>query len=446
MNEIRKKNPNRIIIAHLNINEVVGKKIDVLLISETKLDGTFPLNQFILEGFTPPYRIDRSAHGGGLMLFVREDIPFKLLPNINPSCNIENIFVEINLRSKKWLISGSYNPNVSHIQNHTVNLSKNLDFYSSKYENFIVIGDFNAEMANNYLVEFCASHDHKNLIKEPTCFKNIDNPTLIDHILTKHPKSFHSSSVYETGLSDFHKLIFKVLKTFHVKQKPEIIQYRDFNHFDNTSFRADLLQELSLKNVLPGEFEKFKYISPKVLNIHAPIKEKHVRCNRSPFMSKQLRKAIMTRTRLLNKYRKYNSAENLFAYKRQRNVCVKLLRKSKKDFCNNLNVKRITDNRKFWQTIKPNFTAKSLIDERITLVEGDKVITEEKHVVKKFKDHFEKIVETLKIDRPKSSDLSDDPVLNAIENFSHHANVLKIKEARDSTGCFSFKLVSVEDI
>ena len=163
-------------------------------------------------------------------------------------------------------------------------------------------------------------------------------------------------------------------------------------------------------------------------------------------MSKQLRKAITTRTRLLNKYRKYNSAENFFAYKRQRNLCVKLLRKSKKDFYNNLNVKRITDNRKFWQTIKPNFTDKTLRDERTTLVEGDKVITEEKHVVKIFKDHFEKIVETLKIDRLKLSDLSDDPVLNAIENFSHHASVLKIKEARDSTGCFSFKLVFIEDI
>ena len=254
-----------------------------------------------MEGFTPPYKNDRTAHGGGLMLFFREDIPSKLLPNINPSCNIENIFVDINLRSQKWLISGSYNPNVSHIQIHTVNLSKNLDFYSSKYENFIVIGDFNAEITNNYLEEFCASCSLKNLIKEPTCFKNIDNPRLINHILTNHPKSFHSSSVYETGLSDFHKLTLTVLKTFHVKHKPKIIQYRDFNHFDNTSFRADLLQELSLKNILPGEFEKFKYISSKVLNIHAPIKEKHVRSNQSPFMSKQLRKAIMTRTRLLNK-------------------------------------------------------------------------------------------------------------------------------------------------
>ena len=97
-------------------------------------------------------------------------------------------------------------------------------------------------------------------------------------------------------------------------------------------------------------------------------------------------------------------------------------------------MKRITDNRKFpdqIKTIKPNFTDKTLKDERIFLVDGNKVITEEKNVVKKFKDHFEKIVETLKIDRPILSDLSDDPVLNAIENFSHHTSVLKIKEARD---------------
>ena len=88
-------------------------------------------------------------------------------------------------------------------------------------------------------------------------------------------------------------------------------------------------------------------------------------------------------------------------------------------------MKRISDNRKFWQIIKPNCTDKTLKDEKITLVEGDKVITEEKDVVKIFKDHFEKIVETLKIDRPILSDLSDDPVLNAIENFSHHVRVLK---------------------
>ena len=63
----------------------------------------------------------------------------------------------------------SFNPNVGLIQNYTVNLSKYLDFYSSKYENFIVIDDFNAEMTDSYLEEFCASYNLRNLIKQPTC-------------------------------------------------------------------------------------------------------------------------------------------------------------------------------------------------------------------------------------------------------------------------------------
>ena len=301
-------------------------------------------------------------------------------------------------------------------------------------------------MTNSCLEEFCTSYNLKNLIKQATCFKNLENTTCIDHILTNHPKSFHSSSVFETGWSDSHKLTLTVLKVFHAKHKPKIIQYRDFNHFDNASFGTDLLQELSIQIVHPGEFEKFKYIPSKVLNTHVPIKEKHFRCNQSPFMNKQLRKVIMTRTRLLNKYKKGNSAGNLFACKRQIDLSVELLRKSKKVFYNNLNVKRITNNRKFWQTIKSNFTDKTFKDERITLVDGGKVITEEKDVVKKFKVHFEKIVETLKIDRPILSELSDDPVVNTVENFSHHASVLKIKEARNSSDCFSFKLVTIEDI
>ena len=57
-------------------------------------------------------------------------------------------------------------------------------------------------------------------------------------------------------------------------------------------------------------------------------------------------------------------------------------------------MKRITDNRKFWQIIKPSFPDKILKDEKITLVERDKVITKEKNIVKLFKDHLEKIVET----------------------------------------------------
>ena len=67
-----------------------------MLISETKLDAAFSLSQFILKRYIPPYRLDKTEHSGGLMLFVRNEIRFKLLPNVNPSGNIENIFVKIN--------------------------------------------------------------------------------------------------------------------------------------------------------------------------------------------------------------------------------------------------------------------------------------------------------------------------------------------------------------
>ena len=163
LHEIRLKNPNRLIFAHINMNslrnkfemlqELIGNNIDVLLISEMKLDASFPPSQFILDGFTPPYRLDRTQHGGGIMLFTREGIPSKIL-NADTSIRIENLLVEINLHSKKRLISGSYNPHLNSIQNHLVQLSKTFDLYSSKYENFIIQGDFIAEMINTHREEF----------------------------------------------------------------------------------------------------------------------------------------------------------------------------------------------------------------------------------------------------------------------------------------------------
>ena len=106
LHEINLKNPNRLIFAHININslrnkfemlqEVIGNNIDVLLISETKLDASFPSSQFILDGLTTPYRLDRTQYEGGIVLFMREGIPSKLL-NADTSIGIENLLVEINL-------------------------------------------------------------------------------------------------------------------------------------------------------------------------------------------------------------------------------------------------------------------------------------------------------------------------------------------------------------
>ena len=77
----------------------------------------------------------------------------------------------------------------------------------------------------------------KNLVKEPTCFKSLVNPSCIDLILTNRPKSFQNTLNVETGLSDFHKLTLTVLKTKFKKKPPKMITYRDFKTFSNQQFR-----------------------------------------------------------------------------------------------------------------------------------------------------------------------------------------------------------------
>ena len=84
--------------------------------------------------------------------------------------------------------------------------------------------------------QFCASYNLESLIKESTCFKSVDNPSCIDLILANHSKCFQNSGGYETGISDFHKLTFTVLKTYFQKAKPRIIKYRDYKYFDNNDF------------------------------------------------------------------------------------------------------------------------------------------------------------------------------------------------------------------
>ena len=97
------------IFAHLIIDSIRNKfelrseqikgNVDVLMISETKVDDSFPVGKFLVEGFCTPYRFDRNSKGGGILLYGTGDIPSNLVTvDINP---IESFSVELNLRNKK---------------------------------------------------------------------------------------------------------------------------------------------------------------------------------------------------------------------------------------------------------------------------------------------------------------------------------------------------------
>ena len=80
----------------------------------------------------------------------------------------------------------------------------------------------------------------KNLVKENTCFKSIENTSCVDHFLTKCSKSFQNTFATSTGISDFHKMTVTVLESTFKKVKPKEIIYRAFRNFDRNIFNRDL--------------------------------------------------------------------------------------------------------------------------------------------------------------------------------------------------------------
>ena len=111
---------------------------------------------------------------------------------------------------------------------------------ASKYDNIILMCDFEAEPTVTVLSDFCEIYNLKNIVKDKTCFNNPNKTTCIDLIITNEPKSFQNSKVIEAGLSDFRKMCVTVMKMYWSKQKPCIIHYRKLKDFNNDAFIKDL--------------------------------------------------------------------------------------------------------------------------------------------------------------------------------------------------------------
>ena len=149
----------------------------------------------LFSGFKNPICLDRSLSGGGIMLYIREGIPFKLLKSSGLSANTDAFFVEVKINKKVWLLCCSYNPHKALFENHMNELGKALDIYLHKYDHILLVGDFNSEISEMSIHDFCNVYNLESLSSTPTCFKNAENPSCIDLLLTNTKNNFvkHSS-------------------------------------------------------------------------------------------------------------------------------------------------------------------------------------------------------------------------------------------------------------
>ena len=162
----RVKYPGNVIIGHLNISSIRNKfellsflidgKVDIFLISETKIDGTFPTSQFLMSGYSNVYRLDRNDKGGGIMLFVKDNLITFPVSGFCFSEKTDIFCVELNLRKQKWLVFCCYSPHKHLIKDRLLQIKNAIDFCSKFYENILLIGDFNVEISDSHMDTFCA--------------------------------------------------------------------------------------------------------------------------------------------------------------------------------------------------------------------------------------------------------------------------------------------------
>ena len=111
----------------------------------------------------------------------------------------------------KILLMGLYKPPSFNEKDFLFHLNNTYNFFCTTYENITLIDDFNMIPENKKLSDFCEMNKFEHLILIPTCFKG-RLPSTIDLLLTDHKQSFMRSNVYETGISDHHKMIVPVLR------------------------------------------------------------------------------------------------------------------------------------------------------------------------------------------------------------------------------------------
>ena len=160
-----------------------------------------------------------------------------------------------------------------------------------------------------------------------------------------------------------------------------------------------------------------------VLDNHAPIKKK-LRANYASFVTKQLRKKRIKRSKIRNDFLKDRNDASQSPYRKKHNLCLTLLQKAKNQYFSNLEPKLISDNKNFLKSVKPLFPDIITVREIINLTENDEILNSDTDISDTFNDYFSNVVQNLNILRENSmlnTDLCINPVLAVGEKYKHQS-------------------------
>ncbi len=257
--------------------------IQSTMLQKTKLDDSFPAGQFYVDNFKA-YRKDNNSVSGGLMIQVRGDLPQRRRDDLEVdtsdvvSGRIEILSIEVILQGAKWILCSMYKqPKVKNVD-FKATLETLCDRLTKERANILVAGDMNVNLikGGNWLIDVLDVYGLKNVVKQPTCHKNIAEPTLIDLMVTNVPKKLKTVEAITCDLSDFHDIVCIASKVTVPPQRNRHSMYRSYKKFDRDRYIKDIDNiPFHLSEVFDCIDAAYWFCNELLRNVvddHAPIK------------------------------------------------------------------------------------------------------------------------------------------------------------------------------
>ena len=388
------------IFSHINLNSfrykysfirdiLIKQSVDYFAISESKLDDSFTNAQFHIPDFVC-YRQDLTSSSGGLLIYVRADLPHRRLNHIEINYNgFESLCTEITIGNTKTVLCCVYkHPKVT---NHFFKqcMSKLGDAILHTYDDFVFLGDMNCcPIKSNVIKDLCDLYDVKNLLKDPTCHKGATS-TLLDNILVSNHRRYTGALNANFNLSDCHNLIGAATRRYAPIMKPRKIFCRSYKHFCEADYLTDpSFAPFHVADIF-DDIDDIAWFSfsliRNVIDAHAPVKSQIITKQSVPYMNSKLQKAQYARNMARNKFQQSGKAyweEN----RRHRNDVAKIKKSSMRIYFEK-NCKK--HDKQFWRTISPFMSDKKFRNGgNIILNENGETKTDAAEVSDIFNDFF----------------------------------------------------------
>jgi len=357
-------------ICHVNIRSLSRSKLlaiktslcnlyDVITVSETFLHQGVSDDVFSIQGFHNIIRKDRDGHGGGVAIYIRNNIPFKRVHEFEVP-DLEAIWVSINTVEGKILVCCCYRPpDYNDFWSSLDSVIDNIK-QSNHYKHIFLFGDLNADLKTgngNKLCQFCTTHNLHYVIHEPTRL-TATSQTILDQVITNAPNFVSSVEVSPPVSTNDHctvsaKFNFSIQTNKAYFRDVWLFKQADFDGFRNALSSADfdsVFDNDNVDDVCSAWSEKFLFIAKS----HIPNRTVQIRPNDSPWYNSRLRLMKRKMLRMFRKFKLTKNDQNWERYKNQRNEYQQALDKAEEDYNRSLtdSLKDSKNSKAWWRTVK----------------------------------------------------------------------------------------------